>query len=231
MSGRLALCLFLLALALAACATSPHHPTRNAVGADSLVRQRLEGLWTNTGGTYRLRHSAMVALGENNIPMTGFMLLDSSKSLARLKTMTDFGLTLFAVDVAPHQAVLRTIAPALKHIPNFTDRAAEAVRRLFLPPCSDPTYLLQHEDVVYCTGADGQTTALAFDGSGRLSAVWDTDDRWRAEFREYSLMQNTSVPLSMTYEDRIAGYRLTLRQTKVASDVNTDVNKGVNTDE
>lgn len=214
MKGLAAVGVVLLLGLTAGCAGAPSRrlpaPGPGATAPPGLVA----GVWTRGPGVYRLRQSVLFEYGSVEMPMMGFMELDTGRKRARLVAMDDLGVKLFDLTVSRDSVAENFLLPKLAR-PGLAQAVGESVRRIFLSFEPEEGDAFWREPDAYWLGREegGGELRFRFDpGSGALVEKTASGEagEWSVRYADYREVGGSSLPGTVVLEDRTAGYQLSL---------------------
>jgi len=214
------LCLLLPALLLSACATKQKEP----VGYPCEVAPRLKHKWYNSDFKYKMRHEGVLQFGDQTIPMTGLMQLDTETGTARVAILAAMGLKMVVLDVTKADHHVLFAGPIAQKIPGFIDGAARSIRAIFLTPfpgwpdsCSEVDRVQHHVE----ENPDGEIRYQMARGSWELLSKQSDD--WEITYRNSAIKgitimdtwtkteQSVLLPHAIEYRDEAGRFTISLQ--------------------
>ena len=174
------------------------------------------GDWARRPGPWLLTQSAEFVFHGRHLAMQGLLRLDPVRQTARLVAVNELGVKLFDLEVFAGGEQVHYLLPELARYPRLGEAVATSVRRMFLAPRPAGDERLNQEPTAYELSrvSDGGSVVFRYSGAPprleqiRVSAPGKD---WQIGYYDYRSAGEVEYPQRILLEDRVAGYRLSLR--------------------
>jgi len=181
------------------------------------LHPKIEGTeqWFNSDKTFRLRHAGAITIGNEVIPINGFMELDMQRQSAKVAILTGFGIKLANLVVNHSSAQIFDTSPIADQIPHFKSQCILSIRRMFLTD-------FPQANVIYTQSATHEFTALT--RNGILSSLVDqptgfvreknfvsTEENWIVLYEGTVTIDGIQLPRQTTFFSSDKDYSVTLQ--------------------